>query len=49
MAKFNRFDPKNKKKGRNQNNAQIKPKIKAVNNDKVMKSLVKTLVKQTVI
>ncbi len=49
MAKFNRFDPKNKKKGRNQNNSQRKPKIKSVDNNKVMKSLVKTLVKQTVI
>jgi len=49
MAKFNRFDKKKKKKGRNQNNSQRKPKIKAVDNNKVMKSLVKTLVKQTVI
>ena len=49
MAKFTKFDPKNKKKGRNQSNAQRKPKIKTINSDKSMKSLVKTLVKQTVI
>ena len=48
MAKFNRFDRKNKKKGRNQSISQRKLKIKTPNNNKVSKSLVKTLVRQTV-
>jgi len=48
MAKFNRFDPKNKKKGRNQSISQRKLKIKTPDSNKVSKSLVKTLVRQTV-
>ena len=39
IQSLNRFDPKNKKKGRNQNNAQRKPKIKAVNKNNTKKFL----------
>ncbi len=48
MAKFNRFDPKNKKKGRNQSISQRKLKIKTAQEQKVPKSLVKSIVRQSV-
>ena len=45
MAKFNRFDPKNKKKGRNQFNSQRKKlKIKAMEVVKLPKALLKKAV-----
>ena len=45
MAKFNRFDPKNKKKGRNQLLSQRKKlKIKAVEAVKLPKALLKKAV-----
>lgn len=48
MAKFNRFDPKNKKKGRNQSISQRKLKIKEADTNKVPKSFIKTIVRQSV-